>query len=141
MTPEVPEPTPAPRPHSRFRWLWWGAAYVALGLGIAGVVLPLLPTTPFVLLAAFCAARGSDTLHRKLIEHRIFGPMIRDWQATGAVSRKAKYLAIGSMAVCAVVLFLVTPMWWTAALGTAVMATVATWLWFRPEPEVSRPER
>lgn len=139
---------------SRLKWMWWVFAYIALSLGIVGVVVPLMPTTVFILIAAYCAARGSDTLHRKLLEHRVFGPMIRDWQATGAVSRKAKYMAIGSMAVCAVILFLVTPHWWIAAIGTAVMAIVGTWLWLRLEPEpatdgepeatpevVSRPEQ
>lgn len=115
--------------------MWWVCAYVALGLGIVGVVVPLMPTTVFILIAAYCAARGSDTLHRKLLEHRVFGPMIRDWQATGSVSRKAKYMAIGSMAVCAVILFLVTPKWWIATIGTAIMAIIGTWLWLRPEPE------
>jgi len=115
--------------------MWWVCAYVALGLGIVGVVVPLMPTTVFILIAAYCAARGSDTLHRKLLEHRVFGPMIRDWQATGSVSRKAKYMAVGSMAVCAVILFLVTPKWWIAAIGTAVMAIIGTWLWLRPEPQ------
>lgn len=119
--------------------MWWAFAYIALGLGIVGVVVPLMPTTVFILIAAYCAARGSDTLHRKLLEHRVFGPMIRDWQATGAVSRKAKYMAVGSMAVCAVILFLVTPTWWIAATGTAIMAIVAAWLWLRPEP-VPEPE-
>ncbi|WP_415677683.1 YbaN family protein [Tsukamurella hominis] len=119
---------------SRLKWMWWLCAYIALGLGIVGVVVPLMPTTVFILIAAYCAARGSDTLHRKLLEHRVFGPMIRDWQATGAVSRRAKYMAVGSMAVCAVILFLVTPHWWIAGIGTAIMAIVGTWLWLRPEP-------
>lgn len=138
---------------SRLKWMWWAFAYLALGLGIVGVIVPLMPTTVFILIAAYCAARGSDTLHRKLLEHRVFGPMIRDWQATGAVSRKAKYMAIGSMAVCAVILLLVTPKWWIAAIGIGCMAVVGTWLWLRPEPAatseapagddepVSRPER
>lgn len=114
--------------------MWWVFAYIALGLGIVGVVVPLMPTTVFILIAAYCAARGSDTLHRKLLEHRIFGPMIRDWQATGAVSRKAKYMAVGSMTVCVAILILVTPHWWIAGIGTAIMAIVGTWLWLRPEP-------
>ncbi|BDD83770.1 inner membrane protein [Tsukamurella pulmonis] len=118
----------------RLKWMWWLLAYIALGLGIIGVIVPLMPTTVFILIAAYCAARGSDTLHRKLLEHRIFGPMILDWQRTGAVSRKAKYMAIGSMAVCAVILFLATPKWWIAAIGTTIMAIVAIWLWSRPEP-------
>jgi uncharacterized protein len=118
----------------RMRWAWWLLAYASLGLGLAGVVLPGLPTVPFVLLAAFAASRGSQRLHAWLLAHRQFGPLIRDWQAQGAVSRKAKRLATAMMAACAVVMFVTAPATWMAATGTAVMALVAAWLWRRPEP-------
>lgn len=127
-------PPPPPAPPSRFRWAWWLLAYVSLGLGIVGIALPGLPTVPFVLLSAFAAARGSQRLHARLLAHRQFGPMIRDWQAHGAVSRRAKRLAVSMMAACAVVMFLTSPKWWMAATGTAIMCVVAIWLWRRPEP-------
>jgi uncharacterized membrane protein YbaN (DUF454 family) len=117
------------------RWLWLILAYLCLGLGIIGIFLPGLPTTPFVLLAAYAAARGSKRLHAWLLAHRLFGPMIRDWEASGAVSRKAKYWAIGTMGLCAVIFFLTAPRWWMAAIGTGIMAVVGTWLWLRPEPQ------
>lgn len=117
------------------RGLWLLLAYLCLGLGIVGIFLPGLPTTPFVLLAAYAAARGSKRLHAWLLAHRVFGPMIRDWEASGAVSRKAKYWAIGTMALCAVIFFLTAPKWWMAAIGTGIMAIVGTWLWLRPEPQ------
>jgi uncharacterized membrane protein YbaN (DUF454 family) len=120
--------------HRARRWLWLCLAYLFLGLGIIGIVLPGLPTTPFVLLAAYCAARGSKRLHDWLLGHRLYGRMIRDWQESGAVSRKAKYWAIGTMSACALIFFLTAPRWWMAATGTAIMAVVATWLWLRPEP-------
>lgn len=123
--------TTAPR---RTRWLWWLLAYASLLLGLIGVVVPGLPTVPFVLLSAFAAARGSQRLHAWLLAHRQFGPMIRDWQAEGAVSRRAKWLATTMMGACAGIMFLTAPKWWMAASGTAIMAVVATWLWFRPEP-------
>ena len=116
------------------RLLWWLLAYASLGLGIVGIVVPGLPTVPFVLLSAFAAARGSRRLHAWLLAHRQFGPMIRDWEREGAVSRRAKRVAIGMMALCAVVMFLAAPKWWMAATGTTCMAIVATWLWRRPEP-------
>lgn len=116
------------------RWLWLVLAYVCLGLGVIGIFLPGLPTTPFVLLAAYAAARGSKRLHAWLLAHRLFGPMIRDWEATGSVSRRAKYWAIGTMAFCAVIFFLTVPKWWMAAIGTGIMAIVGSWLWLRPEP-------
>lgn len=127
-------PAPVSPPSSRFRWAWWLLAYVSLGLGLVGIVIPGLPTVPFVLLAAFAAARGSARLHRRLLAHAQFGPMIRDWQAQGAVSRRAKRLATGMMSACAVVLFVTAPQPWMAATGTAIMAVVAAWLWRRPEP-------
>ena len=122
------------RPAVRLRWAWWLLAYAALGLGLVGIVLPGLPTVPFVLLSAYAAARGSRRLHGWLRRHRLFGPMIRDWQAQGAVSRRAKRLAVGMMAVSAVLMFLTAPRIWMAATGTAIMAIVAAWLWRRPEP-------
>jgi hypothetical protein len=130
-----PEPTPpTPRPAKRFRWAWWLLAYASLVLGLVGVVVPGLPTVPFVLLSAYAAARGSQRLHRWLLAHRQFGPMIRDWQAHGAVSRRAKWLATTMMSACAVIMFLTAPRAWMAATGSAIMAIVATWLWQRPEP-------
>ena len=119
---------------ARFRWAWWLLAYLSLGLGIIGIVVPGLPTVPFVLLSAYAAARGSQRLHARLLAHRQFGPMIRDWQANGAVSRRAKWLATGMMAAAAAVMFLTAPRWWMAATGTAIMALVDAWLWSRPEP-------
>lgn len=141
------EPTPVPKPASepeqmsvskpvvgRWRWAWWLLAYASLGLGIVGVVVPGLPTVPFVLLSAFAAARGSERLHAWLLAHRRFGPMIQDWQTQGAVSRRSKRLAAITMIFCAVIMFLTAPKWWMAATGSAIMATVALWLWRRPEP-------
>ena len=119
---------------SRFRWAWWLLAYLSLGLGLVGIVVPGLPTVPFVLLAAFAAARGSQRLHGSLLAHAQFGPMIRDWQSFGAVSRRAKILAVTMMAACAALLFVTAPRPWMAIAGTAIMAIVGAWLWTRPEP-------
>ena len=131
MSIEPPAPQPAPR---RTRWLWWLLAYASLALGMIGIVVPGLPTVPFVLLSAFAAARGSRRLYAWLRAHRQFGPMIRDWEAHGAVGRRAKWLASIMMALCAVIMLLTAPKLWMAGTGTAIMAVVATWLWFRPEP-------
>ena len=127
-------PDSPPPPKARFRWAWWLLAYASLALGIIGIVVPGLPTVPFVLLSAFAAARGSQKLHERLLADPRFGPMIRDWQAHGAVSRRAKRVAVSMMAACAVIMFLTAPRWWMAATGTAIMTLVAIWLWRRPEP-------
>lgn len=130
----APDIEPDPAIASPLRWLWWLLAYLALALGLIGVVLPGLPTVPFVLLSAYAAARGSRRLHVWLLSHRQFGPMIRDWQDQGAVSRRAKWLATTMMSACAVIMFLTAPAIWMAATGTTIMTVVATWLWLRPEP-------
>lgn len=80
------------------RGLWLTAGGMFLGLGLLGVVLPVLPTTPFLLLAAGCFARSSPRLHGWLLGHPVFGPPIRNWEENGAISRPAKRLAVGSMA-------------------------------------------
>ena len=129
-----------PHPRRPLRWLWLLVAYLALALGALGVLLPGLPTTPFVLLAAFAAARGSARLHAWLHAHRLFGPIIRDWERDGAVSRRAKRVAIATMAACAVLMVLTAPRWWMSATGIAAMALVGAWLWMRPEPPPGRPD-
>lgn len=65
-----------------------------VGLGAIGAVLPILPTTPFLLLAAACFARGSRRFYRWLTGSRLFGPAIRDWQEKRTVSRKTKLSAV-----------------------------------------------
>ena len=130
---------PPPPPRTRFRWAWWLLAYASLGLGIIGIFVPGLPTTVFILIAAYAASRGSDRLHAWLLVHARFGPMIRDWQAHRAVSRRAKWAATWTMLGCAVILLAIMLLSgghraWMVALPIACMAIVATWLWLRPEP-------
>jgi hypothetical protein len=81
------------------RIAWFTIGIAALGLGIIGIALPLLPTTPFILLAAFAFARSSDRMHKWLVEHQMFGPMIENWRAHGAISRRAKIVSTVSMAL------------------------------------------
>ncbi len=125
---------PTPRPRGVVRWGWWLLAYASLTLGCIGIFLPGLPTVPFVLLSAFAAARGSRRLHARLLAHPRFGPTIRDWQAHGAVSRRAKRWALAMMTLSAILMLWAMPDRWMALPGIAVMAVVAAWLWRRPEP-------
>lgn len=77
--------------------------FFALGLlftalGVVGAFLPLMPTTIFLILAAGCFARSSPRLEAWLLNHRQFGPLIRDWREHGAIPRRAKILAVAGMA-------------------------------------------
>lgn len=79
------------------RGLYFGLGLAALALGGLGVVLPVLPTTPFILLAAACFARSSERFHDWLIHHRITGPLIREWREYRAMPRRAKRWAYALM--------------------------------------------
>lgn len=79
------------------RAFWVTCGAVSLALGIVGIFLPLLPTTPFVLLAAACFARGSERFHHWLVTHERFGPLVRDWQAHRSIPLRAKCLALSMM--------------------------------------------
>ncbi len=80
------------------RWLLWLVGTVSLGLGLLGLLLPGLPTTPFVLLAAACYAKASPRLHRWLLDQRGLGPMVRDWEHHRSLTRRTKTVALVSMA-------------------------------------------
>lgn len=81
------------------RWLLWAAGSLSLILGLIGVVLPGLPTTPFILLAAACYAKASPRLHTYLLNHRLTGPLLRDWETHRSLTRRTKTIAVVSMLV------------------------------------------
>lgn len=117
---------------ARLSWLLVGLA--ALALGALGVALPLLPTTPFVLVAAFAFARSSERLHDWLVNHDVFGALIRNWQRYGAISRRAKIASVASMAaVLAISLALAAPVY-VMVVQLVVLSASATFILSRPEP-------
>lgn len=109
-------------------------AGVFLLLGVIGIFVPGLPTTVFILMAAWAAARSSPRFLTWLENHRLFGPMLCDWRQNRSVSRRAKWSASLTMGCCAAILFLVTSVWHALAV-TTIMAAVLAWLWLRPEPK------
>ena len=131
--PQLPPPHHEPKP-ALVRWLLMAFAILCLIMGVIGIVVPGLPTTVFILMAGWAAARSSPRLHAWLWNHRLYGPMLQDWTHGGHVSRKAKWSATIVMALCSIFLFLSGAPNWVKILAYTCMACVLTWLWFRPEP-------
>lgn len=114
------------------RHLWNGSGWASLGLGVVGIVVPLLPTVPFVILAAYCFARGNPKAERWLVEHPTYGPHIQAWRGRGAISRKGKVAASIAFAVSVAIGFWRLPMPW-ALLPLAAALVGGAWIWMRPE--------
>lgn len=114
------------------RVFWLAFGLIAFGLGAVGVVTPLLPTVPFLLLAAFGFSRSSDRLHGWLLNHPLFGPPLADWHRRGAIRPRAKWLASASMlAVLMVsVAFGLRPL--LLVVQAVVLCMVALFIWTRP---------
>lgn len=114
----------------RYAYLLMG--WVALVLGGAGVFLPLLPTVPFMILAAFCFARSSPQLESWLLEHDSFGPHIKAWREHGAISRKGKIMALLAFAFSVIIaLIFAKPPYSYIPIVAALIG--GTWIWTRPE--------
>jgi len=115
------------------RPLWLLGGLAALASGIAGIVLPLVPTTPFVLLAAYCFARSSPRLEAWLLAHPTFGPMIENWRRHGSIDRRAKRLAIALMvAALALSVVMELPLWLLLLQG-AVLIVMGAFILTRPD--------
>ena len=95
------------------------AGLASLALGAIGIFVPLLPTTPLVLLAAFCFANSSERLHQWLLDHNVFGPLIDNWRRYGAISRNAKTVSVLSMAAVLVISWLLDVEPWIIVLSRA----------------------
>jgi uncharacterized membrane protein YbaN (DUF454 family) len=130
---DPPPPPPRPLPLA-VRWLLMGFAAVCVVLGLIGAIVPGMPTTVFILMAAWAAARSSPRMHAWLYAHRLFGPLLRDWDDGGRVSRRVKWIATVTMAASAVLVWRGVHAGWIAGLALTTMAVVLAWLWLRPEP-------
>ncbi|HBS55047.1 MAG TPA: DUF454 domain-containing protein [Stenotrophomonas sp.] len=125
--------TPPPQATGWKRVLLRVLAVVALGVALVGVVTPGLPTTEFVLLSAWAAARSSPRLHAWILRHRVLGPLLANWQA-GKLPRRAKWAATCTMTLAGTFSAIAIPHRPSAVIVVSIMACVLAWLWTRPEP-------
>jgi uncharacterized membrane protein YbaN (DUF454 family) len=128
----------SPSTSSIARLLFGLLAYVSLGIGLVAIVVPGLPTTEFILLAAWAATKSSPRLSAWLENHRLFGPILFNWRNGKIIARRAKISATVSMLLCALLMLLTLDHGWPIYLTIAGMSLGNLWIWSRPE-RLARP--
>jgi uncharacterized protein len=113
------------------RAFWLSLGVLSVALGLIGIVVPIMPTVPFLILAAFCFARSSPTLEEKLIRHPIYGPSIRDWRERGAISKRGKWMATVAFGL-SIPFGLLTLSWPWVVAPPLIAAVCLSWIWTRP---------
>ncbi len=107
---------------------------ISLVIGAIGIFVPLLPTTPFVLVSAIAFANSSDRLHQWLLNHDVFGPLIVNWREHGAISRRTKIVSVMSMAAIVVISLLLAVPTHVVIIQALVMSISAGFILSRPLP-------
>ncbi|WP_108485492.1 YbaN family protein [Oceaniglobus ichthyenteri] len=131
----------APRPHIATRLAWQVVGGLALTLGLVGAVLPVLPTAPFVILAAFAFARGAPSVQRWLERNPMFGPIILDWRENGAIATKYKILAVSMMVMSLGLGFALALPAMVIAFQAICIAAVTVFILTRPSRAAPTPPR
>lgn len=111
--------------------------HIFLILGIIGAFLPVLPTTPFLLLAAWLYSKSSPRLHNWIINHKYLGPPLRDWQERGVIGMKAKIIA--TLMLILVIVFRIRTLEvniYIRGFATVVLIGVLVFIWSRPSSAV-----
>ena len=122
-----------PSTNPLYRALWLGLGLVCVALGTIGIFLPLLPTTIFLIIAAYAFARSSERLHNWLLSNKVFGPMIKDWQDHGRIRRPAKFMSLISMAVIVLLSLGFGAPTYVIILQAVILIPVAVFIFSRPE--------
>lgn len=112
--------------------VWRGLGVACVGIGAVGVFVPLLPTTPFLLLAAWAFARGSERWRQWLVSHPRFGPAITAWQRERAIPYRAKVLAIVSLLGSLLIALALALPPYALALQMAALLVVSAFILTRP---------
>ncbi|MDV2483830.1 YbaN family protein [Acinetobacter towneri] len=115
--------------------LWRSLVVIFVILGFIGALLPGMPTTVFLILAAWASSRGWPQMDNWLLNHPKYGSTLRDWRANGTVPRKAKWFATIMMSISAVIMLFTTAPVTVKIFTNTTMLVVCIWLWLRPEPQ------
>lgn len=114
------------------RSLWAILGLLSVAVGLAGIVLPLVPTTPMMILAAACFAKSSPRLHDWLWHHPVFGPAIQDWRRHGSIPKKAKAFAVAAMAMAFGLSLMLGVAPLVLGVQAVVLSVMALWILTRP---------
>ena len=112
------------------RWLYLSSGLTFVGLAVLGAVLPILPTTPFLILASSCFVRSSPTWQARLMRMPVWGPMLRDWELHRAVRPRAKRIALVLIPSVVVTSAIVGQLPWSLLVclfGLATVGLIAVW--------------
>lgn len=121
------------------RPIYFGLGWVCFGLGVLGAFLPILPTTPLMIVALWAFSRSSERFHRWLYGHPVFGPSLRRWQRERTLPRWVKAVALGSMAVSlGYVALSVRPPWYALLPMAAVCVAGAVYVARIPSPRAGK---
>lgn len=124
---------PRPLPSKMARVLYGLLAYTSLIIGLIAIVVPGLPTTEFILLAAWAATKSSPRLSAWLENHKLFGPMLHNWRNGKVITRRTKVSTTVSMVICSLVMWFTLKQHWPVYAAIAGMVLVNLWIWSRPE--------
>jgi uncharacterized membrane protein YbaN (DUF454 family) len=114
-------------------WILTSLGLIFVIIGVVGIFLPLLPTTPFLLLAAFCFSKGSPQFHQWLLQHKRLGPPIRDWETRGVIRLPVKWVATSMLLVSAIFIYLKPTIPLAGKISFSVVALGAlSFIWTRP---------
>jgi uncharacterized membrane protein YbaN (DUF454 family) len=115
------------------RFILFSVGALSLILGFIGAFLPVLPTTPFVLLAAGCFVKCSPKAHQWIYRQRLIGPALKNWEENRAISRRSKLTAISMIAISAIVIGFQVQILWLEILVLLILATVSIFIATRNE--------
>lgn len=124
---------PRPLPSKLARVLYGLLAYTSLIIGLIAIVVPGLPTTEFILLAAWAATKSSPRLSAWLENHKLFGPMLHNWRNGKVITRRTKVSATLSMVLCSLFMWFTLKQHWPVYAAITGMVLVNLWIWSRPE--------